>query len=140
MEKAELKNYKALVREVQQLREQLLILEASLYSPKGQRFSSTPRAASGPKKTMDDAVAGHIKLEALYRSQLAEKEARQLAIEQALLSLPDTREAPERLVMRLLYIEARGWPAVLREMQKLGYSERTVYRLHGFALQKLKEI
>ena len=140
MEKAELKCYRALVREAQQIREQLLILEASLYSPKGQRFSATPRAASGPKKTMDDAVAGHLKLEALYRDLLAEKEARQFAIEQALLSLPDTREAPERLVIRLRYIEGRGWPAVIREMQKLGYSERTVYRLHGFALQKLKEV
>lgn len=137
MEKADFRNYRDLVREVQQLQEQLLVLEASLYSPKGQRFSSTPYAASGPKKTMDDAVAGHIKLEALYRSQLAEKEAQQIAIEQAVASLG---EAPERLVMRLLYIEGRGWPAVIREMGKLGYSERTVYRLHGFALLKLKEV
>ena len=139
MEKIEFLKYRDLLREVQQLRDQIRILESSLYSPAGQRFSTTPRAASGPKKTMDDAVAGHIKLEALYRSQLAEKEARQLIIEQAIMSLPDTAEAPERLVMRLRYIEGRGWPAVVREMQKLGYSERTVFRLHGSALSKLKE-
>ena len=136
MEKAELRCYRALVREVQQLRDQLQILEASLYSPTGQRFSSTPRAASGPKKTMEDAVAGHIKLEALYRSQLAEKENQQARIEGAIQTALDT---PERLVMRFRYIEGRGWPAVVREMQKLGYSERTVYRLHGSALLKLKE-
>ena len=140
MEKADFRNYRALVREVRQLQEQVRILEASLYSPAGQRFSSMPRAASGPKKTMEDAVAGHIKLESLYRSKLAEQESRQYAIEQAIQSLPDTSEAPERLVMRLLYIEARGWPAVIREMQKLGYSERTVFRLHGSALLKLKEV
>ena len=29
---------------------------------------------------------------------------------------------------------------VIREMQKLGYSERTVFRLHGSALLKLKEV
>lgn len=136
MEKSDLKSYRALAREVQQIRDQLQILEASLYSPRGQRFSSTPRAASGPKKTMDDAVAGHIKLEALYRSQLAEKESRQAYIEMAITNL----DTPERLVMRFRYIEGRGWPAVVREMEKLGYSERTVYRLHGSALLKLKEV
>lgn len=137
MEKADFKNYRALVLEVAQLKEQLRVLESSLYSPRGQRFSSTPRAGSGPKKTMDDAVAGHIKLEALYREQLAEKEARQLAIEQAISSLSDT---PERVVMRERYIKGCGWPAVIRKMQSLGYSESTAYRLHGLALLKLKEV
>lgn len=140
MEKADFKNYRALVREVQQLRGQLRILESSLYSPAGQRFSSTPRSGSGPNKTMDDAIAGHIKLDALYRTKLAEQEALQYVIEQAVQSLPNTAEAPERLVMRLRYLEGRAWPAVVREMQKLGYSERTVYRLHGSALVKLKEV
>ena len=136
MDKSEFRNYRALVREVQQLSAQLRILEASLYSPAGQRFSATPHASSGPKKTMEDAVAGHLKLEALYRSQLAEKENRQAYIEGAISANLDT---PERLVMRFRYIEGRGWPAVIREMQKLGYSERTVFRLHGSALRKLKE-
>lgn len=136
MEKIDFLNYRLLVYEVRQLRTQLATLEASLYSPKGQRFSSTPRSASGPKKTMDDAVAGHLKLDQLYREALAEKEAQQYAIEQAIQSLGDS---PERVVMRLRYLDGHGWPAVIREMQKMGYSERTVYRLHGFALAKLKE-
>lgn len=136
MDKSDFKNYRALVREVKQLRGQLRVLEASLYSPKGQQFSSMPRAASGPKKTMDDVVAGHIKLEALYREKLAEQEAQQLIIERAITSLEDT---PERLVMRARYIEGHDWLAIVRDMQKLGYSERSVYRLHGFALAKLKE-
>lgn len=137
MEKTDLKNYRALVLEVQQLKEQLAVLESSLYSPRGQRFTSTPRVPSGDRSTMDGAVDRHIKLVALYRDQLADKEARQLAIEQAIESLADT---PERVVMRELYIAGRSWPAVLNKMQKLGYSERTVYRLHGFALLKLKEV
>lgn len=137
MEKADFRNYRALVREVRQLQEQVRILEASLYSPTGQRFSSMPRAASGPKKTMEDAVAGHIKLETLYRTQLAEKENRQYYIEWAIKTKLDTAE---RLVMRFRYLEGRDWPVVVREMQKLGYSERTVYRLHGSALLKLKEV
>ena len=136
MEKSELKEYRIIVVEVQQLKEQLAVLESSIYSPKGQRFTSTPRVPSGDRSTMDGAVDRHIRLVALYRDQLAEKEARQIAIEEAIQSLGDT---PERLVMRELYIAGRSWSAVLNKMQKLGYSERTVYRLHGFALLKLKE-
>lgn len=137
MEKVDFKNYRVLVVEVQQLKDQLQTLESSLYSPKGQRFTSTPRVPSGERSTMDGAVDAHIRLERKYREELAEKEAKQLAIEEAIQSLGDT---PERVVMRELYIFGKGWPAVLNKMQKLGYSERTTYRLHGYALLKLKEV
>lgn len=137
MEKTELKNYRALVLEVQQLREQLATLESSLYSPKGQRFTSTPRVPSGNRSTMDGAVDRHDKLVKLYRESLAEKEAQQLAIESAIQSLGDT---PERLILRSRYIDGKGWPAVIHKMQKVGVSERQVYRLHGLALLKLKEV
>lgn len=136
MEKADLRSYRALVIEVQQLKEQLAVLESSIYSPKGQRFTSTPRVPSGDRSTMDGAVDRHIRLDRLYREELAEKEAKQIAIEQAIESLGDTAA---RVVMRELYIFGRSWPAVIYKMQKLGYSERTTYRLHGFALLKLKE-
>jgi hypothetical protein len=137
MEKSDFKNYRALVVEVQQLKEQLIVLESSIYSPKGQRFTSTPRVPSGDRSTMDGAVERHIRLDRHYREELAEKEARQLAIEQAIESLGDT---PERVLMRELYIFGRSWRAVIDKMRKLGYSERTTYRLHGFALLKLKEV
>ena len=137
MEKSDFKDYRALLLEVAQLRDQLRILESSMYSPKGQRFSSTPHASSGNNRTMVDPVARHMDLEETYRAELAEKEAQQLAIELAIASLSDVGE---RLVMRSRYIEGRPWPVVIREMQKAGYSERTVYRLHGYALQKLKEV
>lgn len=137
MEKIDFKNYRALVAEVQQLRDQLAVLESSLYSPKGQRFTSTPRVPSGAGSTMDGAVERHMKLDELYRANLAEKEAQQLAIEQAIQSLADTAE---RLVMRERYINGKGWAAIINKLQKLGYSERQVYRLHGFALLKLKEV
>jgi chromosome segregation ATPase len=137
MEKAELKSYRALAMEVQQLKEQLTTLESSLYSPKGQRFTSTPRVPSGERSTMDGAVDRHIRLVERYASELADKEAKQLAIEHAIESLGDPAE---RVIMRELYIFGRRWPAVLNKMQRLGYSERTAYRLHGFALLKLKEV
>lgn len=137
MDKNELKNYRVLLLEVQQLKDQLQALESSLYSPKGQRFTSTPRVPSGERSTMDGAVEAHIRLERRYREELADKEARQLAIEEAIASLQDPAE---RTVMRERYLFGKGWPAIVSKMQKIGYSERTTYRLHGYALAKLKEV
>lgn len=137
MEKSDFWSYKTLALETQQLREQLATLESSLYSPKGQRFTSTPRVPSGGGSTMDGAVARHIKLVDLYRGKLAEQEALLLKIEGAVMSLSDTAE---RTVMRERYILGQRWPAVVMKLQKLGYSERQVYRLHGSALAKLKEV
>lgn len=136
MDKSDFKGYRGLVLEVRQLKEQLQVLESSLYSPKGQRFTSTPRMPSGERSTMDGAVERHLKLTNKYAAELADKEARQLAIEEAISSLTDP---DERVVMRERYIRAQEWPTVVRRLQKDGYSERTIYRLHGRALWKLKE-
>jgi len=137
MDKNDFRNYRPLLLEVQQLKEQLQTLEASIYSPRGQRFTTTPTAPTRDRPTMDGPVARHIRLVELYEEELAEKEAKQFAIEQAIQGLEDTAE---RVVMRERYIAGRGWSAVIGKMQKLGYSERQVYRLHGSALWKLKEV
>lgn len=137
MEKSDFRSYHALVIEVQQLKEQLRVLESSIYSPKGQRFTSTPRMPSGDRSTMDGAVDRHIKLVNKYATELADKEAKQLAIEMAIASLADP---DERVVMRERYIKAQLWPVVVRKLEKEGYSERTIFRLHGTALLKLKEV
>ena len=136
MDKIDLINYRALAREVQQLKTQLKTLEAALYSPKGQQFSSTPRSP-GPKKTMEDAVAGHMKLEQMYKEKLIAQEAMLYRIETALEFLEDPAQ---RIIMRERYIHGSSWAKICIRLAELGYSERTVYRLHGHALLKLKEI
>lgn len=136
MEKDEFFNYRMLTFEVKKLRSTLSALEASIYSPAGQRYTLTPRGTSGGH-SMDDVIASHAALEQLYREKLAEKNARLLAVEQAIESLPDPAQ---RLVMRYRYIDGHGWRKVCSLMQPRGYSERTIYRLHGEALQKLKEV
>jgi DNA repair exonuclease SbcCD ATPase subunit len=137
MEKSDFASYRMLVKEVKQLKEQLEALEASLYSPKGQRFTTTPRATNGTGNTMDAAVERHLELMQLYEDKLAEKESRQLSIEMAIESLEDTAE---RVVMRDRYLCGRSWRSIVMKLADIGYSERQVYRLHGFALFKLKEI
>lgn len=137
MEKSDFTNYRMLTREVKQLREQLATLEASLYSPKGQRYTSTPRAASGPKNTMEDAVAGHMKLVDLYQQKLNDQEEQLIRIEVAIAGLSDPAQ---RVVMRERYILGHSWVKVCEKLRTMGYSERQVYRLHGYALQNLKEV
>ncbi len=136
MLKSDLKNYRALVREVTQLREQLVALETSMYSPKIPHLTKTP-ISSGPRCDMADLVARHVELEAMYCERVAAQAAQQLSIERALDSLDDPAQ---RMVMRFRYIEGRGWKFIIAELAALGYSERQVYRLHGFALLKLKEV
>lgn len=137
MDKIDFINYRMLTREVKQIRDQLAALESSLYSPMGQRFTSMPHSASGPKKTMEDAVAGHMKLEKLYREKLTAQEALLYRIEEALSSLEDPAQ---RVIMRERYILGQSWIRICDKLRGQGYSERQVYRLHGFALLKLREV
>lgn len=137
MEKFELEEYRTLVLEIRQLKGRLVALESSIYSPKGQRYTSTPRASSGNGSTMDDAVSRHVELENFYLQAVAKKEAQQLAIERAIASLSNPKE---RAIMRARYVEGRPWSWICEKLRSEGYSERTVYRLHGEALLKLREV
>lgn len=137
MDKIDFINYRMLTREVRQLREQLTALEAALYSPRGQRYTSTPRAASGPKNTMEDAVAGHMKLVDLYQQKLNEEQDQLFCIEKAISTLEDPAQ---RVVMRERYILGHSWVKICDQLRSMGYSERQVYRLHGYALLNLKEV
>ena len=71
------------------------------------------------------------------QAKVAELEAQTLVIEQAIAALSDPGE---RLVMRERYIFGKNWHQVCSTLIPLGYSERTIYRLHGFALLHLKEV
>lgn len=136
MQKADFKNYRALCLEIRKLQAQLLTLEASMYSPQGVEYSITPKGG-GQGNGMLEVIARHIELERHYNESLAAREAQRLAIEQAIDSLEDPAE---RVVMRCRYIEGREWKYIIAELAALGYSERQVYRMHGFALLKLKEV
>jgi hypothetical protein len=86
---------------------------------------------------MEDAVAGHMKLEELYMKKLTEQEALLFDIESAIDSLEDPAQ---RVVMRERYILGHSWVRIIETLRNMGYAERSVYRLHGYALLKLKEV
>lgn len=136
MTKNDFSNYRALVLEVRQLQALLTELEAAKFSVQGSDFSGVPREAPSAGSAVERKVIRYLDTLALYREKIEAKTAKLIAIEAAL----DSLEAPmERLIMRLRYIEGRSWASVCCELEPLGYSDRQVYRLHGFALMKLKE-
>ena len=137
MEKSDFQNYRMLAQEVRTLQSRLKELEETIYAPAGQRYSLTPRASSGPGRTMDDVIATHAALEERFMKMLAEKNKMLLVVYQAIESLADPAE---RLIMEYRYIDGHSWRKVCFLMQRHGVSERQVYRLHGWALDKLKEV
>lgn len=136
MDKTELLNYRMLAYEVRQLRDLLAALEISMDSPKSPRFTLTPSGSSHQGSAMEQAVVRHIELQELYAKRLEEQGAKLQEVERAIGSLDDPAE---RAIMRNRYILGWSWRRVCMAMQMEGYSERQVYRLHGYALLKLKE-
>ena len=137
MTKTDFSNYRALVLEVRQLQSLLTELEAAKFSVRGSDFSGAPREAPSQGSAVERKVIRYLDTLDLYREKIADRMARLVAIEAAL----DSLEAPvERLIMRLRYIEGRSWVRVCSELEPLGYCDRQVYRLHGAALMKLKEV
>lgn len=137
MDKSDFVNYRALVLEVRQLRSFLAELEAARYAVPSPDFSGMPHEAPSQGSAMENKVIRYLDTLALYREKIAEKASHLAAIEAAL----DSLESPtERLIMRLRYISGNSWAYICGELRSLGYSERQVYRLHGFALMKLKEV
>jgi DNA-directed RNA polymerase specialized sigma subunit len=133
MEKADFQNYRRLAHEVQLLKAKM----DALCDPAGQRYSLTPRAPSGQANTLDNLAAIYAAQEEHYRNKMAEKETQLLLVERAIETLADPAE---RLVMRYRYINGYDWQKVCVLMLSQGVSERQVYRLHGWALERLRDI
>lgn len=137
MEKSDFLNYRALVLEVRQLKSYVDTLDRALSYASGPQYSLTPKGAPSGGSALASRVAKYLEMKDLFEAKRAECEAQLLGVEKAIQSL----DVPaERLVMRLRYLEGRSWPNVCYKLEAEGYSERTVYRLHGSALRKLKEV
>lgn len=132
MTKERLRNYQAIRRERHQLKVQLEQLEAMLYYPKIQQMTGMPFNPSKEANPTENLIIKHLELQELYKAKLDELAAEQLAIEQAIEPLDYTARA----LLRYRYIEGMTWEQVA---VKMNYSWRQVHRLHGDALQQLKE-
>lgn len=132
MTKERLRHYRDIKKESEQLRQSLEEIETVLFYPKTQRLTGMPSNPS-EENYMEDLAIRHIGLQALYKDKLAELEAEQIAIEKAI----DALDPMARMLLRYRYISGLSWEEVC---VKMNYSWRQTHRLHGEALNKLREL
>ena len=130
MTKERLRSYRTLAQEKKQLEHQIEAIEAALYRPKIAKYKPSQGKASGGNTT-EDLAAKHLELLDLYQDKLAGLAKEQLAIEQALDSLP----SKERTLLRHKYLEGLTWEEVCVAMH---YSWMQVHRIHSRALETLR--
>lgn len=135
MTKERLKKYQAIKAECKQLKTLLEEIESRLYDPKAQQLTGMPHApsstgsGSAQERTADKTMA----LRDHYKAKIAELEAEQLRIEEAIDSFDDPKT---RQLFRCKYIEGMTWEEVC---VTIGYAWRQTHRRHSEALQLLKE-
>lgn len=133
MTKERLRHYRAIKREADQIAGQLEAVEARLYGPRGQRLTGMPSAPSPDAGAATEALMDqHAQLMQRYREQLAQLEAEQLAVEEAIRSLPPA----SRTLMRYRYIDGLKWEEVCVQMH---YSWTQTHEMHGRALAMLAD-
>lgn len=132
MNKEELRAYRYLRREVQQIEQELEQLELEMQSPRTTRMDAMPRACPDGSGPTERLALRHIELTNLYQAKLATLRAEQLRIETAIESLEPTM----RMLMRYRYIDGLTWESVCVAMC---YGWRQIHRIHGKALEELKE-
>lgn len=131
MTKERLRNYQAIKKEREQLRQMLEEIEAALFYPKIQQLSGMPSNHVEGNNAMEDMMIHHLELQDRYRAKIEELAAEQLAIEEAIEGL----DANKRMLLRYRYIDGLKWEEVCIRMN---YSWTQTHYHHGEALKQLK--
>lgn len=130
MDKATLRQYISIVKEIEQLETERETILARLQGAVQYDGMPHSRDVADP---VGNTVAKLGELKTLLDKKLDELADLRFAIENAVAELP----SEERRLMRLRYIEGKTWEQVGVEMC---YDYRHVLRLHGQILLKLKDV
>lgn len=133
MTKAQLRSYRHLKLEKDNLDRSIKELEAVIYSPRAAQIDGQPHGGSSPGSVVERAALKHAELLERYQRKAAELADAMLIIEEAIEELSPT----ERTLMRLYYIDGHTWEVVCC---KMNYSWRQVHRIHGKAIEKLQSL
>ena len=132
MKKAQLKAYREIKRERDDIKRRREELEDTMYGPRSQNLNGMPRGCSGENYLREEQIDRKDELLAMYKAKEAELDAALLAIEQAIEKLTPT----QRLLVRLHYFDGLTWEQVAVEID---YSWSQTHRIHSAALKRLKE-
>lgn len=130
MTKTQLRSYRSIKLERDNLNRTIKELEAVIYSPRAAQINGQPHGGSGTSSVVERAAIKHAELIERYHHKTAELTEAMAEIEEAIENLSPT----ERTLMRLYYIDGLTWEVVCCEMN---YSWRQVHRIHSRALASL---
>lgn len=130
MTKEELCQYIAIKKEIDQIKQELERVEATMTSPRIQQLTGMPRGGSSGD-SMVNIIARCGELREKYSERMLALMSTQLEIEQAI----DTLDPTARRLMRYRYIDGLAWEEIC---VKIGYSWRQTHRLHSEALRELR--
>ena len=133
MTKEQLRAYRDIRKERDDLKEMIEELEGRMYGPRAQQLDAVPSSNHQPISTVEIAAINHADLLERYWVKVAELDEALAEIEAAI----ETLQPRERTLIRLYYAQGLTWEEVCVEMN---YSWRQIHRIHGAALEALKNI
>lgn len=133
MTKKQLKDYRALKKERDDIERRLQELEAEEPAPRTSRLDGMPRGGSGENYVQEAKMDREDELRQLYADMKDQLNAQLLEIEKAIKTL----ESIERTLVRLYYIDGLTWEEVAVE---IGYCWSQTHRYHASALEKLRGV
>jgi len=131
--KEQLRAYRDIRKERDDLKEMIEELEGRMYGPRAQQLDAVPSSNHQPISTVEIAAINHADLLERYWVKVAELDEALAEIEAAI----ETLQPRERTLIRLYYAQGLTWEEVCVEMN---YSWRQIHRIHGAALEALKNI
>ena len=131
MTRDELREYRDIRRESEQIRTLLADLRGRMTAPKVPHLGGDPGGRSGDGCALERVIDRCAELELFYTNKLNDLSARQLAIEQAVDSLPSRL----RMIIRAHYIQGISWERI---STAAGCGPRHVFKLRAQALQILE--
>jgi len=142
--KERLKEYTAMLREIDNQIERLERMEVIMTSPSGPNLSGMPRSSGNTSDRVAMQVARKMELEETIREAIEKEQQEREAIEQMIQRI---KKPDERAVIRLRYFDRAGWPEICEILfaEAEDFTENTdnymrkTFRLHGTALISLAE-
>lgn len=133
MTKKELQEIRDISIEIQTLEDEIRDLKTSLMYTKAQTYNDMPKSKYIHTDKMSELICRLIDTE----RKLSEKKNILLKKRIEIETIIDTLPPIERTVIRLKYFQGKKWYEIANITN---YSERSVQRFHGYALQKLQNL
>lgn len=142
--KERLKEYTAMLREIDNQIERLERMEELMTSPTGPNLTGMPRASGNTSDKMAMQVAKKVDLEETIKKAINKERKEHEALENMVQNI---KKPDERAVIRLRYFDRAQWPDICKLLfaetedfdKNMENYMRKTFRVHGTALISLSE-